>query len=445
MYDADVIVVGAGLAGLVAARELERTGLDVLVVEAADRVGGKTLTAHIGDDHVDLGAHWIGPRQARIIALAAELEVPTRPQPVTGKNVLRVNGRRHVFRGSVPALNPVTLSDLSVGAFRLWRAHRRAGFRAAAAGPVDSQTAAELARQVFHTRDARALVNMFTGLLLGADLEDVSAAYLLAYLRSGGGVRFLSEFKGGAQQDFFVGGAQQLCERIAARLRCPVATGTRVTGVVQDDDGVTVHAGESAWRARRCVMAMAPPLLTRIGFTPALTQALDRLSRQTRLGSYSKYVAVYERPWWREQGYSGIGFATDGPLQMVVDGCADSGRGILVGFSTGASARRMAALDAADRRAAAVDAMAELLGPEAAAATDFFEIEWADVPLIEGGPVAFVPSGAGLPEHFPPPPHQHVHWAGTDYAVRNNGYLDGAIESGERAARAIVGTGAVTT
>lgn len=437
--DADVVVIGAGISGLITARDLQRAGFDVQVIEAADRVGGKTHTINLDGDHVDLGAHWVGPGHDRTYQLARDLGVAVKPHPARGAGVLVLDGRRYVYRAGIPLLPPRLAFDLITGVAKLWwRCRTAAPLSAEPSTDLATMSASELAQRLFRTAAARSVLNMFTGLLLGADNSEVSAAHLLTYMQVNGGPAYLSEFTGGAQQDFFAGGAQQLSEKLAASLSRPVETGTTITAIEQDSDAVTVHSENRSWRARRAVVALGPTLLRRINFTPALPDPLTQYCDRAQMGSYSKYIAVYDTPWWQAEGLSGNAFSADGPLQMVVDGGADSGRGILVGFATGDSARNLAALPEADRRQTALRAMAHMIGARALDPIEFQHVEWAANPVLAGAPVAFPPPGtAPGPDLFPPAPFGLTHWAGTDFAVKWNGYLEGAVLSGERAAREV--------
>jgi monoamine oxidase len=444
--DLDVIVVGAGISGLCAARVLERSRRDVLVLEATERVGGKMRTERLGPDHVDLGAHWIGPGQDRIATIAQELGVVTQPQPLRGRTVLLAGGRRHEYRGSIPLLGLLLMADIGLGTLGVWRRHRGVGFDGDPSDrrrvELDAVTIEQLRDRCYRTRTARATFDMVLGLLLGAASHELSALYALAFFESGGGLKRLTDFKGGAQEAYFVGGAQQICERLAQTLARPVELQTPVLAIEQGEEGVIVHTEAGERRGRYCVLAISPPMAARISYTPALPAERDAFLRRTSMGAYTKAVAVYERPWWREQGLNGIALATEGPVQMIVDGAADSGRGILVGFITGAAAREFSALDRETRRATALDAFAHLLGPAAAEPIDYLDYAWADQAWSRGAPVAH-PQPDTL-SHYADLPLASVgrlHWAGADLARVNNAYMDGAVESGERAAAEIVARG----
>ena len=221
----DVAIVGGGLSGLSAARRLRAGGRTVTVLEARDRVGGKMRTDAVGGHHADLGAHWIGPTQDRIAALARELGVRTEPQRLEGRAVLVSRGRRRTFRGSLPPLSPLALAELGIAQLRLNRLRRRVPvehpWALALVTDWDAQTVEAFARRHLRTADARMFLDLATELVFGAEPEELSLLYFLFYLESGGGLDSLTEFEGGAQQDHFVGGSQQLCDRLGrASRRC---------------------------------------------------------------------------------------------------------------------------------------------------------------------------------------------------------------------------------
>jgi monoamine oxidase len=439
----DVIVVGAGLSGLVAARALERAGHDVLVVEAGDHVGGKTLTTEINGDAFDLGAHWIGPTQHRIADLAAELGVRTRRQPFAGHGVLDLQGRLRQFRGTVPLLPTKVSADVIVGAARLAMMRRGINFDtppdAGRLRCLDQRNGRWLRDTVFRTHAGRGLFEMTTGLLLGAACSEISAFYLLAFLRSGKGLRRLSSFRGGAQRDALIGGAQQLCTALAGQLRNSVRLNTPVLAVDQTNRTVIVRTAPVSLQARRVILAIAPPQAADLVFKPPLPAEHSTAMQAMQMGAYTKFVVQYQRPWWRQQGLSGLAFSTAGPLQMVVDDIHGCRPGTLVGFATGPSARQLANLSSPARQAAVLDTLGHLLGSQAKDPTAFIEHAWVQDPWVSGAPVAFTPPGVlSQTTRSLSQPHGLIHWAGTDLARRHRGYMDGAVESGLRAAKEIV-------
>ena len=201
-----------------------------------------------------------------------------------------------------------------------------------------------------------------------------------------------------------------------------------------------IRAGERSWTSRRAIFAVAPPKLTDIAFTPALPPAITQYARESKLGAYSKFVAIFDTPWWQDQGLSGIAHVTDGPLRMIVDGAAESGRGILIGFSVANEAAQLSTLPEAERRSAALQALASVFGPAALTPIDLIDFHWNQDHFAQGAPAAFLPPDAAASATLPPPPNQHLFWAGTDVAVAYNGYLEGAIESGMRAAEEALAT-----
>jgi monoamine oxidase len=437
----DVAIVGGGLSGLSAARRLRAGGRTVTVLEARERVGGKMRTDTFGGHHADLGAHWIGPTQDRVAALARELGVRTEPQHLEGRAVLVSGGRRRTFRGSLPPLSPLSIAELGIAQLRLDRLRRKVDLERpwslAATGDLDARTVEGFARRHLHTAGGRLFLDLATELVFGAEPEELSLLYFLFYLQSGGGLTSLTEFEGGAQQDHFVGGSQQLCDRLAERLDGAVRLRSAVTAVEQEGDTVLVRTGDGgATRARHTIVAVSPALAGRWHWARPLPADRDALAQRMPMGAYMKVVLAYERAWWREANLSGIAYADTGPVQMVVDATSrGAGGGLLACFITGRAVERYGRIEAGARRAAIREALTAMFGSQAGGWTAYAECDWTAEPFSRGGPVGLMgPGTLGRYGHVLRRPEGLVHWAGTDTATVWNGYMDGAIQAGERAA-----------
>ena len=410
-----------------------------MVLEARDRVGGKMFTAEVGGCAVDLGAHWVGPTQRRILALAEELGIEVEKQYLDGKRLLTLGGDRHEFTGLVPFVSVLGVAEsvLSVARIEVRRrlVRKEDPWRSRGAARLDSYTLAHW-MEGLRSRAARATYELTARTVFGAEPSELSFLYFLWYAQSAGGLMALTDFEGGAQDAHLHGGSQQVCERIAAELGDAVALGSPVSSIATDSSGAVVTSAERTVRAEKVIVALSPSMAARIDFDPALPAPREALGQRMPMGAYMKAIAVYERAWWRDRGLSGLAFADTGPVQMIVDvGPASGAPGVLAGFVTGAPAREMGRLAAAPRREAVLAAMADALAPEVAAPEAYRDFNWLEERWSRGGPVGLMGPGTlttlgpVLREPFGP-----VHWAGTDTATEWNGYMDGAIQAGERAA-----------
>jgi monoamine oxidase len=450
----DVVVAGAGYAGLRAAEDLVAAGLDVLVLEARDRVGGRVFTEVTpGGAVIDQGGQWIGPTQERLQALAAACGVSTFPTYVDGSNLEVRDGRVHPFTGLVPTSDPdgsadtvATLLDLDLLAREV---SPTAPWEHPDAAALDSITLADWVGATAETAVARSLVATAALAVFGCGPEELSLLFVLGYAHGGGSMSSLIRTAGGAQERRFAGGAQQMAKVLAGRLGDRVVLGAPVVGVTHGASGVTVTAARagadgarSPWRvsARRLVVAMPPAVQGRIAFDPPLPGARDQLAQRSPMGSVTKVHAVYDRPFWRDAGLSGQVVADTGSLRATFDDSPEDGsHGILMGFIAGGADRSSEAGGEDGRRASCLAELARAFGPEAADPLEFVEQRWSAEPYSRGGPVAClgpgVLTGCGPSLRTPVGP---VHWAGTETASVWSGYIEGALESGERAAAEVV-------
>jgi monoamine oxidase len=445
--EVDVAIVGAGLAGLVAARDLRAAGASAVVLEARDRVGGRLLNEPLGDGAVvEVGGQWIGPTQDRMAALAADMGVETFPTHDEGDNVLEWRGGLRRYGGTIPRINPLVLADVLRAQRKL---NRMAGevpldrpWAAPRAADWDAQTAHTWFRRNLRTRAGRELLQLGTEAVWAAQPEDVSLLHVLFYIHSAGRLERLLDTGGGAQQDRFVGGSQLVPIRLAERLGPDVvAYDAPVRRIEHAPEGVTLHAdGGALVRARRAIVAIAPTLAGRIVYDPPLPGHRDQLTQRMPLGTVAKCMAVYDEPFWRADGLSGQGTSDSGPVKLTFDNSPPGGRpGVLLGFLEGRQARELGRLSAEDRRAAVIGCFERLFGPRAARPERYVERLWAEEEFSRGCYGCHMPTGAwtGYGEALRAPIGP-LHWAGAEVAEVWSGYMDGAVRSGESAAREVL-------
>ncbi len=420
-----MVVVGAGLSGLTAARELHRAGVEVLVLEAADRLGGRAMTetSSLGS-RVDLGGQWIGHDHHRLKALASELgatqfRMHTAPMPIVVDRSRRV-------RTWAPSMLMTLLVLVGVEALSRFAKTQR----------WNATTVENWLRRV--PGRARRLLEVMAYISWTADLDRCSIHAMARSIRQQGGLRTMLATAGGAQESLLAEGMGSLIEGLAAELGSRVLPGRRVASILLGSDGVTVQTAAGEIRAAKVIVTVPPPLIGRITFDPPLPPGRAALASETYMGSVYKGVAVYPRPFWRER-ISGEFLILDEPGRVVYDTGAPGGPGHLCVLVGGPEARELDRLDAAGRRTAVLGVLADYLGPEVLEPASWHEKSWHLDEFVGGGYVALALPGtsSGIPP-VESAPVGDIHWAGTETARDHPGYLEGAIESGTRVAREVV-------
>jgi monoamine oxidase len=437
----DVVVVGAGLAGLSAASDLVAAGRSVAVLEARDRVGGRTLNHPVGDGEVvEVGGQWVGPGQDRILARARTHGIKTFKTYTKGQQVFDYDGRLTHFTGLIPPLPDPDAGDFgtllgkiigletTIPLDRPWTA--------ANAQELDGQTFESFKLANSSTPGARFLLDLATRAVFAAEPRDLSALHVLFYLNSGGGILKLTSTAGGAQDSRFVGGSQRVSIEMAAGLGRRVVLGAPVRRISQSRGTVTVTSDAGTWRAGHVIVTLAPTLAGRIDYEPALPALRDQLTQRVPQGSVIKFEAVYPTPFWRAKGFNGYSNSDRSPVGFTYDNSPPSGRpGVLLGFVAGEDARRLGSMSAAARRRAVLGSFVRLFGSAAARPRTLIEHNWSEEPWTRGCYVGFMPPGVWSDYGSAlRTPVGRIHWAGTETSEIFNGYMDGAVRSGERAA-----------
>jgi monoamine oxidase len=444
----DVVVVGAGLAGLSAARDVAAAGRDVAVLEARRRVGGRIQNHRVAPGVIsELGAEFVGPTQDHVLALAAELGIATFKTYNEGNDVLFLNGRRSLypatpgisdepdFQAAVAAALKLDAMAAEVPVDRPWKARHAAAW--------DRQTLGGWVHRHLRTRGARTLIKVASRAVWGADPSELSLLYALFYIAAAGNpttkgsVLRLIGTPGGAQDSRFVGGSQRLALELQRRLGRRVVVGAPVRRIVHTRGGVHVTADGVEVRARRAIVTAPPLVAADIAFSPPLPRGKLVAMRAAHPGALSKWEAVYDRPFWRDAGLSGQVTSELDPANTTFDNSPPSGSpGILFGFVGGAAQRANRGHSRAQHRAKLISNLVALFGDEARRVRGYFEGNWSHDVWTRGCPVAHFGRG----QFRPLAPHLRqrvgpIHFAGTETAIFWNGYMDGAVSSGERAAR----------
>jgi monoamine oxidase len=442
---ADVVVVGAGFAGLAAGRALARAGVDVMVVEARDRVGGRVVNREIpGGEVVEAGGTYIGPTQTRMADLAAEYGIDTYPTHAVGNVVSDLAGERsevgpssEVLADYARLIGQIDAMAATVPVDEPWAAPSAAAWDATTfQGWLDENAS---------TVGAVAMITTAGHTLWAAEPRELSLLFVLFYVAAAGNedeagsLARLFDVVDGAQELRFVGGSHRLAEAMADELGDRVRLSTPVRAIGQGD-GVVVHADGVSVEADHVIVAVPPPLVAQLTFDPPLPALTAQMLLHRPMGSAIKCQAVYETPFWREAGFSGESLSDSGPADLTFDNTPQgSTQGVLVGFIGGTAAREWSGRPADERRAAVLANFAAMFGDRALEPVHYFDQDWSSEVWSRGGPVAAAPTG--VLSDFGSAIRQPVgaiHWAGTETATYWNGYMEGAVRSGERAAQEVL-------
>lgn len=438
----DVVIVGAGLAGLMAARRLTAAGIGVRVLEARSRVGGRTYTRATGDGTLlDLGGQWVGPTQNRLLTLADEVGATTFKTFDTGSNLQFRESRLEAYSGSIPATDRAVAADVMEALLQLnmmaSEVPIEAPWKAGSAAEWDSQTVETWCLANVASSGARQLLECVVQSVFSVEPRDVSLLHFLFYTHSAGSLIELVGVTGGAQESRFHQGAQYISNRMALSLGNQIVhLDTPVHTIAQNETGARVMTERGEFQAERVIVAIPPTLAGRLRYNPPLPGFRDQFTQRIPMGTVIKVQCLYPAPFWRARALSGQAISDSGAVRITFDNSPEQGTpGILLGFVEGDEGRFWGRQSPQARRAAVLESLVRYFGEDANSPLEYVEYSWAEEEYSRGCYAGYMPPGVwtaygeALRE-----PIGRIHWAGTETATVWNGYMDGALQSGERAA-----------
>lgn len=454
---ADVLVVGAGAAGMAAAHAVAKAGRSVIVIEARERVGGRVENHDLsGGEIVEVGGTFVGPTQDRMYALLREVGLGTWPTYDEGQTNLLLEGKttrvsntdQSTYVGALGLVGGLEVLNVFPQIDQMAReVPVGAPWTAGRAQEWDGKTVETFKNEHFQSAESRSLFDAFLRILHGAGPNEVSLLFLLSYVAAAGNettpgtLNSLIGTTGGAQQDRIVGGSQRLFVEIARSLGSRnVVLSSPARRISQDGSQVTVTTDRASFVGKQVVVAVPPALCQRIEYEPLLPAVRDQLTQRFPMGSYAKVEVFYPQPFWRDEGLNGQ-VVGEGVIGCSWDSSPPDGRpGVMACFIGGDRHRAWNRQNLPTRRKLIVDELVRYFGPRAAKPIDYFEKRWTGAEMwSRGGPTGFAAPGVltGFGEQLQAP-FGRIKWASTESSDYWIGYMEGAVRAGQRAARQVL-------
>jgi monoamine oxidase len=439
---ADVIVIGAGASGLEAAHTLVDAGRRVIVLEAHDRVGGRLKGEDIAGRRIDAGGQWIGIRHSVLLDEGKRLGLTTYKQYDSGNTVLQLLGKVTLASNGVPKIGMLGLLELA----RLQRRWDRdmktvpadAPWTAPKANEWDAMTLESWIVQNVYTKAGREFARLVPRGAWAVEARQISYLWFMDALRSGDGLAHLMAVSDGILDTKFLGGMHQLPQRLANELGDRVVLSAPAEKIVQDESGVRVITPKGEYTARHLIVAVPPGPIQRIRFEPHLPVARDGLHQRMAMGNIIKVNVAYEKPFWRDKGFSGQIATDDDTLGIVMEDAQPGVAPVLICFIEGRHALANSGVSQEERKAKVIASLVRFFGPEAAHVLAYHDNDWNVDAYTHGyvghmGPGTMTRFGHALRE-----PVGRIHWASTETSTEWAGYIEGALRSGIRAAKEVI-------
>ncbi len=431
----DAIIVGAGVSGLMSGVLLKSQGFKVLVLEARDRVGGRTCTIKDSNKSIDLGGQWVGNCQSRVMNLVKKLGLTHFEQYDKGKHIMNWGGKITEYDGNISQSFNSTQSEFDTNMKKFIQTMDLMAKELNGYKNLDGISAREWMETNCHDPQVREIIDWLFKVCICVESSNLSFYYWLYVINQSGGYSKIADIKGGAQEFRIRGGSMQISEQLVTQHNLNVKLNSPVIGIEQTKSYCVVRTREDEFKCKYVVVTIPPQLNRSIEYIPNLPNTKEILYQSIQMGQVIKIVITYSSPWWRAKGFSGEIISNQEPIFLAYDASVPEPNGYygIVCFVCADNLKSYS-------KEKILDGLVRYFGDNRMGEpTGYYDKNWTEEEYSQG--CYFGVTNKNILSQFRyefTKSFGSIYWAGTETANEWMGYIEGAVESAERVVNQIV-------